>query len=206
MKPQIVILALTLNLIPFLQIKGQLSREIRNSEVEGVYLNYNDFKNNILTRPTDKQHKGDKIKLKQFFYSADIHTKEKDKETAFMKDSIFAIHLSNGENYRFINRVPCLIADTLFLYIYKYKSHKIIFYQSGAHFRKKEIPVDYYYFSQGDHNTVYSLTADNLRQYVLIPPKLHYTVCSQISNDEMLCKINPQTKHFWINELILSSE
>lgn len=99
------------------QLFAQRPKEISNSEVEGLYLTVSDFKQGKLTTPTDKQHKGDKIKLKQFFISPDIISIEQDKETVFYKDSIFAIRLTNGENYRFINRTPCLVADTSFLYI-----------------------------------------------------------------------------------------
>ena len=125
---------------------AQRPKEIKDSQVDGMYLNISDFKNNKLTRPTDKQHKSDKIKLKQFFISPDIISIEQDKETVFYKDSIFAIHLTNGENYRFINRTPCLLADTSYLFIYTQKSVETIYKQAGRSRRAEDIMVTNYYF------------------------------------------------------------
>ena len=117
------------------QLFAQRPKEIKNSEVEGLYLSLSDFMNDQLTRPTDMQHEGDKINLKQFFISPDIISIKQDKETVFYKDSIFAIRLTNGKNYRFINRHPCLIADTSYLYIYIFKTTKTVDKTSGPHRR-----------------------------------------------------------------------
>ena len=67
---KITVLALMLCLTG--QLFAQREKEIKNSEVEGLYLTHSDFKNGKLTHPTDMQHKGDKIKLKQFFISPEI--------------------------------------------------------------------------------------------------------------------------------------
>ena len=186
------------------QIFAQRQKEIKNSEVEGLYLTPSDFQTGKLTFPTDKQHKGDKIKLKQFFISPDIISIEQDNETVFYKDSIFAIRLSNGENYRFINRTPSLIADTSYLYIYTFKTTKTEYKQSGPHRRAKEIPITYYYFSIGNQKAVYMLTLANLRKYALTDTSVHKTVCDKYITDEMLTKTNPQTGRFELNETFLS--
>ena len=150
------------------------------------------------------QHKGDKIKLKQFFISPDIISIEQDNETVFYKDSIFAIRLSNGENYRFINRTPCLIADTSYLYIYTFKTTKTEYKQSGPHRRAKKIPITYYYFSTGNQKAVFMLTLANLRKYALTDTSVHKTVCDRFTTDAMLTEINTQTNRFVLNETILS--
>ena len=197
-----VILAIMLSLTG--QLFAQHEKEIKNSEVEGLYLTLSDFQNGKLTRPTDMQHKGDKIKLKQFFISPDIISIEQDKETVFYKDSIFAIRLTNGENYRFINRTPCLIADTSYLYIYTFKTTKTEYKQSSPHRRAKEIPITYYYFSIGNQKAVYMLTLANLRKYALTDTSVHKTVCDRFTTDAMLTEINTQTNRFVLNETILS--
>lgn len=186
------------------QLFAQRSKEIKNNEVEGIYLTITDFKQGKLTIPTDKQHKGDKIKLKQFFISPDIISIEQDKETIFYKDSIFAIRLTNGENYRFINHTPCLVADTSYLYIYTLKTTKTEYKMSGPHRRSKEIPITSFYFSIGNQKTVFMLTLANLRKYALADTSLHKTVCDKYTTDEMLYKVNPQTGRFELNELMLS--
>ena len=186
------------------QIFAQRQKEIKNSEVEGLYLTPSDFQTGKLTFPTDKQHKGDKIKLKQFFISPDIISIEQDKETVFYKDSIFAIRLTNGENYRFINRTPCLIADTSYLYIYTFKTTKTEYKQSGRSRRSKEVPITYFYFSTRNQNAVFMLTLANLRKYALTDTFVHKTVCDKYTTDEMLSEINPKTGHFTLNETILS--
>lgn len=196
-----VILAIMLSLTG--QLFAQHEKEIKNSEVEGLYLTPSDFQTGKLTFPTDKQHKGDKIKLKQFFISPDIISIEQDKETVFYKDSIFAIRLTNGENYRFINRTPCLIADTSYLYIYTHKTTKTEYKQSGPRRISKEVPITYYYFSTGNQKAVFMLTLANLRKYALSDTLVHKTVCDKYTTDEMLSEINPKTGHFTLNETIL---
>jgi len=186
------------------QLFAQREKEIQNSEVQGIYLNAATFRSGKLTRPTDKQHAGDKIRLKQFFISPEIITIEQGKKTVFYKDSIFAIQLTNGENYRFINRKPYLIADTSFLFIYTRNDVRTEYQQSGPRTIHKEIPITVYYFSFGDHKKVYSLTLENLRKYVLIDPIVHTAVCNKFTSNEMLSEINNSTGHFILNEIIRS--
>ena len=97
------------------QIYAQHDNRINDEEVEGIYLTVADFRSGNLTKPTDRLHKGEKIKLKQFFLSPEIVGIEKGVETIYYKDCIFAVHMINNENYRFINRSPCLIVDTSYL-------------------------------------------------------------------------------------------
>lgn len=186
------------------QLFAQREKEIKNNEVEGLYLTLSDFKNGKLTRPTDMQHKGDKIKLKQFFISPEIISIEQDKETVFYKDSIFAIRLTNGEDYRFINRTPFLIADTSALYIYTYKTTKTVYIQSGRHNRAKKIPITNYYFSTANHSETFKLSLENIRKNALPDPYVHKAVCDKFTTDEMLQKINSKTGLFELNETILS--
>ncbi|MFN8254172.1 MAG: hypothetical protein U0W24_00690 [Bacteroidales bacterium] len=204
MKRNIRITTIALLLCLTGQLFAQHEKEIKNSEVEGLYLTLSDFKNGKLTRPTDMQHKGDKIRLKQFFISPEIIGIEQGKETVYEKDSIFAVHLSNGENYRFINRKPFLIADTSSLYIYTLKTIKTEYKVSGPHTRSKSVPVTYYYFSFDNHKTLYLLTLENLRKFVLTSPILHFSVCNKFTSNAMLVTLNNQTNHFELNETILS--
>jgi hypothetical protein len=204
MKTRMKIIAIATMLLANVQIFAQHKKEIKNSEVEGFYITALDFKNGKITFPIDKAHKGDKIKLKQFFISPEIISIEQNEETVFYKDSIFTIRLSNGENYRFINRTPYLVADTSSLYIYTLKTTKTEFKNSGPRTRIKEVPITYYYFSLANHKDVYRLTLANLRKYVLTEPKLHFSVCNKFTNDAMLRTINNQTGRFELNETILS--
>ncbi len=203
MKTNIKFTAVALMLCITSQVFAQREKEIKNSEVEGLYLTLSDFQSGKLTRPTDMQHKGDKIKLKQFCISPDIISIEQDKETIFYKDSIFAIRLTNGENYRFINRTPCLIADTSYLYIYTNKTTKTETVWGSRSRRTKEVPITYYYFSIDNQNHVYILTLENLRKYVLFDTLVHKTVCDKFTTNEMLQQINTSTGHFVLNETIL---
>ncbi len=204
MKAHIRIIAITMLLSLTGQLLAQYEKEIKNSEVEGLYLTLSDFQTSKLTRPTDMQHEGDKIKLKQFFISPDIIAIEQNKETIYYKDSIFAIRLTNGENYRFINRTPYLIADTSYLFIYTHKTTKTEYKQLGPTRRAKEVPITHYYFSTGNQKTVLMLTLANLRKYALSDISIHKTVCDKYTTDEMLYKVNPQTGKFELNETIIS--
>ena len=203
MKKRIRLIALAALLLANVHLFAQREKLLKNNDVEGLYLTLADFKQDKLTRPTDEQHEGDKIKLKQFFISPDIISIEQGMETKFFKDSIFAIHLINGKNYRFINRTPYLIADTSNLYIYTYKTTKTVFSTSGPHRRSKEVPVTYYYFSLAGEKGVYPLTLANVRKYALTDPAIHIAVCDKFTTDKMLEEINPETGNFIINELIL---
>lgn len=204
MKITIKLAIATTLLLNISQIFAQRPKDIKDSEVEGIYLNISDFKHGKLTIPTDKQHKGDKIKLKQFFISPDIISIEQDKETVFYKDSIFAIRLTNGENYRFINRTPYLIADTSYLYIYTHKTTKTEYKQSGPRTLREDVPVTYYYFSISTHSNVFPLTMVNIRREVVKEPTLHTAVCNKFTSDNMLSGIESETGHFTINEFILA--
>ena len=203
MKKRIRLIALAALLLANVHLFAQREKLLKNNDVEGLYLTLADFKQGKLTRPTDEQHKGDKIKLKQFFISPEIIGIEQGMETKFFKDSIFAIHLINGKNYRFINRTPYLIADTSNLYIYTYKTTKTVFSTSGPHRRSKEVPITYYYFSLAGNKAVYMLTLANVRKYALADPVTHIAVCNKFTTDKMLEEINPETGNFIINELIL---
>ncbi|OFX87815.1 MAG: hypothetical protein A2W99_15995 [Bacteroidetes bacterium GWF2_33_16] len=203
MKTHIKTAAIAIMLCLTGQLFAQRPKEIKNSEVEGLYLSLSDFHNGKLTHPTDMLHVGDKIKLKQFFISPDIISIEQNKETVFYKDSIFAIRLTNGENYRFINRTPCLVADTSYLYIYTNKTTKTEYKQSGRRRVSKVVPITYYYFSTGNHKAVFTLTLANLRKYALSDTLVHKTICDKYTTDEMLYKVNPQTGKFELNETIL---
>ena len=122
----------------------------------------------------------------------------------FYKDSIFAIHLTNGNNYRFINQNPCLIVDTSSLYIYAYHTTKVTTNKKSSRLTTITIPVTYYYFSVGNHETVLMLTMENIRKYVLTDTLVHKTVCDKFTADQMLSEINPKTGRFVLNETILS--
>jgi hypothetical protein len=187
------------------QLFSQNEKSLNNSHVNGLYLSISDFEKNILTCKNNKQEKGEKINLNQFFISPKIECTEQGKVTVFLKDSIFAIHMINGENYRFINHSPCLIADTSCLFIYTQETTKTEYYMSGPHRREKEIPVTYYYFSFGNHKSIYLLTSDNLRKYVLAGLLLQNSFNDNFTTDEMLTDINQQTGHFKINEMLISA-
>lgn len=181
---------------------GQRSKNIKNSEVKGIFLTYTDFKQNKLVCSSLKQNKHIKIKLNQFFISPTISCFELQKHHVFYKDSIFGIQLENGDNYRFINRKPCFIADTSFLIIYTCHTVKTEYKQSGPTRRFKEIPITYYYFSSEQHKKVYSLTMANICKYLNIESDIKTAIIQKFYDDEMLYLINPKTGHFIINELL----
>lgn len=180
-------------------------KSIKNNEVVGLFITASDYKKNKLTVPVDRLHRGDKIKLKQFFFSPDITCFEQGKKTVYYKDSIFAIRLTNGDNYRFINRNPCLIVDITYLYIYAYKTVKTEYKQSGPTTRRKEIPVTNYYFSAGEHKNVHALTLVNLRKYALDNDTILLAVCKEFVSDEMLGQVNDKTGVFKLNEVIVKA-
>jgi len=182
---------------------GQRPKDIKNSEVKGIFLTHADFKQNKLICSSNNQNKAVKIKLNQFFISPEISCFELQKDSVFHKDSIFAIHLSNGTNYRFINRNPCLIADTSFLFIYTYNTIKTEYKQSGPTRRTKEIPVTYYYFSSGQNKEVYSLTVANLCKYSYLELEIKDAIKQKFKNDDMLYSLNQKTGRFILNEFLI---
>jgi len=125
------------------------------------------------------------------------------KDTALYKDSIFAICLSNGDNNRFINRNPCLIADTSFLFIYTYKTVGTESKQSGPTCRAKEIPVTYYFFSSELIKEVYSHTVVNLCKCLNLKPAIKDAINQKFNDDEMLYLMNQKTWRFTLNELLI---
>lgn len=200
-KNNIIITALFILFVNFTY--GQRPEDIKNSEVKGIFLTHTDFKQNKIICSSNNQNKDIKIKLKQFFISPEISCLELQKDTVFYKDSIFAIHLSNGTNYRFKNRNPCLIADTSLLFIYTYNTIKTEYKQYGPTRRAKEIPVTYYYFSSEQHKVVYSLTTSNLCKYLYIDSDIKVAINQKYKSDEMLYSMNQKTGHFIINEFLI---
>jgi len=182
---------------------GQRPKDIKDSEVKGIFLSYVDFKQNKLICSAQKQNTNVKIKLKQFFISPEISCIELQKDTVFYKDSIFAIHLSNGANYRFINRNPYLIADTSFLFIYTYNTVRTEYKQSGPTRRAKEIPITYYYFSSGQNKEVYSLTVANLCKYLNIESDIKVAISQKFKSDDMLYAMNQKSGSFILNEYLI---
>jgi len=182
---------------------GQNPKDIKNSEVKGIFLTHADFKQNKIICSSNNHNKDNKIKLKQFFISPEISCLKLQKDTVFYKDSIFAIQLSNGANYRFINRNPCLIADTSFLFIYTYNTIKTEYKRSGPRLRSKEIPVTYYFFSSGQNKEVYSLTVANLCKYLHIESDIKVAINQKYKSDEMLYSMNQKTGYFIINEFLI---
>jgi hypothetical protein len=171
---------------------------VKNKNVDGIFASFNDYKKGNLSCQINESNK---LKLKQFFYSPFIVCREHDKKRVFFKDSIFAVHLTNGKSYRYINNTPCLIADSSNLLIYKYETVKTE-YTTGPHRRAKVIPITYYYFSFGDHNRVYPLTINNLDKYVIPNPAAKSVIDTNFTTNERLSEIDPKTGHFKVNELI----
>jgi|WetSurMetagenome_2_1015567.scaffolds.fasta_scaffold398292_2 hypothetical protein len=177
---------------------------LKDKDVDGIFMNVNDYKKGNLTCHINKHNKCDKIKLNQFFTSPDIVCTEHDKESVYLKDSIFAIHLFNNESYRFINLSPCFIADTSFLFIYEFETTKKEYVMSGPHRREKDIPVTYYYFSFGNHNKVYLLTLENLHKYFFAEPNVYGTFNKNFTSNEMLQETDKQTGRFLLNVYLIS--
>lgn len=191
-------------LLIHLGVSAKSPKEITNEEVVGLYLSLSDFKQGNLIQPVDKQHEEDKIKLKQFFVSPYIMAIENGKESVFYKDSIFAIKLENGDVYRFINLVPCLIADTSFLFIYEYKTTKTEERHSGPRTLRKEVPVTYYYFSVGNHKAVFKLNLQNITKYAITDTSLHKVICNKFISDDMLSKVDEISGIFEVNKVLQS--
>jgi len=200
-KNNIIIAAIFILFVNFTY--GQRPKDIKNSEVKGIFLSYDDFKQNKIVCSSNIQKKDIKIKLNQFFISPEISCFELKKDSVFHKDSIFAIHLSNGANYRFINRNPYFIADTSFLFIYTYSTVITEYKQSGPTRRAKEIPITYYYFSSGQNQEVYSLTVANLCKYLQIESDIKVAINQKYKSDDMLYSMNQKTGHFIINEFLI---
>jgi hypothetical protein len=186
----------------FCQLYAQNEKPFENNQVEGIYLTLSDFKNNKLFRLTDMQHKGDKINMYQMFESSEIISTEQGKEMVYYKDSIFAVKLINGDSYRFINHLFYLIADTSNLYIYTCKTTKTEYKQSGPRRIPKKVIEVHYLFGEENQKEVYDLTMANLRKFVLTDTLVHEAVCTKFTTDEMLTRVNPQTRRFEVNETI----
>jgi hypothetical protein len=176
---------------------------IKDGDVKGVYATVSDFRHNT-PYLIDGKHKEDKVKLNQFFFSPTINCVEGGKSTLFYKDSIFAISLKDGRNFRFINREPYLIADTSYLYIYSGKTIISERKQEGPHTRTIKRIVTKYFFSIGDHVSVYALSMTNLGRYLNISKAAFDRLKKEFATDEALTKTDKQTGRFRVNELLLT--
>lgn len=89
-----IALVLTMNFPIF----AQGSKELKSNEVAGFFITASDFSSGKLSQPTDNKHKGDNIRLSQFFISTNITVIEQGIENKYLKDSIFAIKGHNPCN------------------------------------------------------------------------------------------------------------
>ncbi len=176
---------------------------IKDGDVKGIYANASDFRHNT-PYLIDGKHSGDKVKLNQFFFSPTINCVEDGQSKLFYKDSIFAITLKDGRNFRFINRDPYLIADTSYLYIYSRRTIVSERKQEGPHTRTTNKVETEYFFSTGNHSSLYPLSLPNLRHYLSISKVVFNRIEKEFETDEALTKTNKQTGRFRINELLLT--
>jgi hypothetical protein len=183
---------------------AQQTSEIKDCQINGFYLTAKDFASHHPSYPIDNKHKGDQIKLRQFFFTPDIVVYEQNDKARFYKDSIFSIQMDNNENYRFINRRLFLIADTLYLYIYINKMVTTIGQLLSPRRTQQQLAETQCYFSTGNHAEVYLLTVNNLRKYVLMGSNLHQSVCEAFITDEQIQSKDEQSGHFLINNFIVN--
>ncbi|MTK53251.1 hypothetical protein [Paludibacter sp.] len=188
-----------------LQTKALTPDIIKDGDVKGIYATLSDFRHNT-PYLIDGKHSGDKVKLNQFFFSSTINCMEDGQSKLFYKDSIFAITLKDGRNFRFINREPYLIADTSCLYIYSRRTIVSERKQEGPHTRTINKVVTGYFFSTGNHSSVIPLSIINLRTHLNISKTAFDRLDKEFITDEALTKTNKQTGRFRINELLLTGK
>ncbi|MDP4202201.1 MAG: hypothetical protein Q8861_05875 [Bacteroidota bacterium] len=176
---------------------------IKDGDVKGIYATLSDFRHNT-PYLVDGKHNGDKIKLNQFFFSPTISCMEDGQSKLFYKDSIFAITLKDGRNFRFINREPYLIADTSCLYVYSQKKIVSERKQEGPHTRTINKVKTEYFFSTGDQISVYPLSIVNLRQNLNVSKAAFNRLEKEFTTDEALIKTDKKTGRFRVNELLLT--
>lgn len=176
---------------------------IKDGDVNGIYASLSDFRHNT-PYLIDGKHSGDKVKLNQFFFSSTINCEEDGQSKLFYKDSIFAITLKDGRNFRFINREPYLIADTSYLYIYSLKKIISERKQEGPHTRTINKVVTEYFFSTGNHSSVIPLSMLNLRQNLNVNKAAFDRLEKEFTTDETLIKTDKKTGRFRVNDLLLT--
>jgi hypothetical protein len=186
-----------------LQTKALTPDIIKDGDVNGIYATLSDFRHNT-PYLIDGKHSSDKVKLNQFFFSPTINCVEDGQSKLFYKDSIFAITLKDGRNFRFINREPYLIADTSCLYIYSRRTIVSERKQEGPHTRTINKVVAEYFFSIGDHSAVIPLSIINLRTHLNISKTTLDRLEKEFKTDEALTKTDKQTGRFRVNELLLT--
>lgn len=186
----------------FVHVQGQVPKVIRDSDVVGIYKSLESFKANTIFCSRSGENNDSKVKLNQFFISSNISCKENGQKFEYSKDSIFAIHLTNGDNYRFINLNMYKIIDTSYLYIYTYSFISKQNIQNGPTRRTKETLVTQYFFSTGNHNVVYELTMINLCKNLKIDPDLKVSLNKKFSDEKLLPTINSETGRLLLNEYL----
>ncbi len=176
---------------------AQPSTTLKENNIDGIYITMNDYKKNILS---DMKNEDDntKFKISTYSLSPKISFIKGNMKKTFLADSIFAVHLSNGESYRFINDIPCCIEDTTYLFIYHMVTTKTVFKEYGPHRLGNKTTMNAFYFSFGDHKQVFPLTLESFSLF----PNFYRIVCDEFKDDSALQMVNPQSGQFKVNEIL----
>lgn len=170
-----------------IQARAQVNRS-------GIYLNFNDFKNNQLSYTNTDGSGTNKIHFHEFSNRGFITIKHNGEKTYLSKNEIYGYRLTNGQVTRIWEGIPYLLTEQRAIWIY-YRDMDVSKGKGIQRGRK-------YFYSMAGNSEIIPLTIDNLKHS--FPDKYLFQnfLDAQFSNDGELSLYDRFAKEFKVNRLL----
>jgi hypothetical protein len=167
--------------------------------VAGIYLSYQDFRNQKISFPLHCDGKSEKLKLNVLLAGPTVTVQSNGERQTLDKDLLYGYSNCHGKRFRFYQHEAYEILDTSGFYLY-YQ------YRSVEETRGKSlIKTDQYFFSRTDTENLIPLTVENLEEAFPDNEKFHYALEANFNRDVDLVAYDRFQKIYKIEYLFKQS-
>ncbi len=176
---------------------GFIKNSPAQTQSNGLYLTYSDFKNHKLSYGFDSNEpRNNKIILHDFFEGSKVTLISNGKKQTFAKSEIFG-YRENNRDYRFQDNKAFEIIDTDGFYLYKHDK-----LTAGG---KGPKPVSTEYFSTKANAEILQLTQQNIDKAFASNYKFRNLVQAEFKTDDQLTEFDNALNKYQIKELYIES-
>lgn len=160
----------------------------------GIYMRFNDFKNNQLSYTNTDGSGTNKIHFHEFSDKGFITVKHNGRKTYLSKSEIYGYRLKSGQVIRIWNREPYMLHEQRAIWIY-YRDLDI---SKGKGIQKERK----YFYSLAGNSEIIPLTIDNLKHSFPDNYLFQNFLDAQFRNDEELSLYDRFANEFKVNRLL----
>ncbi|MBN8858633.1 MAG: hypothetical protein J0H29_09610 [Sphingobacteriales bacterium] len=160
----------------------------------GIYLNYNDFKNNRLSYAGNAATETNKIRFHEFSGKNFISVNHNGEKTKLFKDKIYAYRRNNGQVIRTWNRTPYTLSEQGIIWIY----FRDVNVSQGKGIRMERM----YFYSMAGNSEILPLTISSLKHSFPAKYLFHNFLDAQFRNDAELSLYDSFSGKFKVNHLL----